>query len=69
MDKPLVRTENSSTVFLLYWCVLMVHVVNFLSKDFQWLHAKSTFIAVIFTRSDGVGSCRVALSLPINFTL
>ena len=55
-DKPLVRTENSSSVnvwlerlcimFLLYWevYILINLVVNLRNEDLRWFCGKRTFI-------------------------
>ena len=75
-DKPLVRTENSSSVnvwserlrimFLLYWkvYVLMDLVVNLWNEDLHWFCGKKTFIdgGVYVRFSGGVGS-RVIFSV------
>ena len=69
-DKPLVRTENSSSVnvwseklcimFLLYWevYVLMDLVMNLRNEDLHWFCGKRTFIdsGVYMRFSAGVGS-------------
>ena len=68
-DKPLVRTENSSSVnvwserlrimFLLYWevYVLMDLVVNLWNEDLHWFCGKKTFIdgGVYVRFSEGKG--------------
>ena len=68
-DKPLLRTENSSSVnvwleslcimFSLYWIVyvLMDLVVNLRNEDLHWFCGKRTFIdgGVYMHFSEGVG--------------
>ena len=75
-DKPLARTENSSSVnvwlerlrimFLLYWEVYVLKdlVMNFRNEDLHWFCGKRTFIeGAAYMRFHGSVGSKVTSSL------
>ena len=77
-DKPLVRTENSSSVivwlerlfvmYLLYWkvYVLIDLVMNLHNDDLYWFFGKKTFIdGGVYMHFNGAVDSRATSSVPM----